>query len=105
MVSVRWKDGENINEIPFERFFVEKSSSGGREYIKPFTPHFVYHGSGVLNPVSKGCLVCHQDCAGGLICNNQGPCVNPVPELKPEWDFIPEPGTNVTLVIYVMNDR
>jgi hypothetical protein len=108
MVSVRWIDeGGELRETAFERFFEEQGTGrNGETVIKEFTPHYVYHGSNELNEeVNYGCLVCQQDCSGGLVCNNAGPCCSPVPMMRPNWDIIPEPGTPVTLVIYVMPER
>jgi len=107
MVSLRWKQGARLHEVPFERCFLEKTvAPSGEEIVRPFTPHFVYHGSGVLNrDTNYGCIVCQQDCSGGLICNNQEPCVTPVPMLKPNWERLPPKGTAVTLVVYVMPER
>lgn len=105
MIGVRWKDNDRIRELPFERFFMEKEEIDGQEIIKPFTPHWIYHGSSLLNDKLYGCFICQQDCSGGLICNNQHPTVKPVPELKPDWSIIPAPGTNVTLVIYILKER
>lgn len=107
MVSLRWTQDGQLHEVPFQRCFSEKAlAPNGEEIVKPFTPHFVYHGSGVLNlDKNRGCIVCQQDCSGGLICNNQGPCIKPVPMLKPDWETLPPKGTLVTLVIYVMPER
>ena len=107
MVSLRWEQDARLHEVPFERCFLEKTiTPNGEEIVKPFTPHFVYHGSGVLNrDKNYGCIVCQQGCSGGLICNNQGPCVTPVPMLKPNWEMLPPKGTPVTLVVYVMLER
>jgi len=107
MVSLRWRQDGRLHEVPFERCFLEKAlAPNGEEIVKPFTPHFVYHGSGVLNlDKNYGCLVCQQDCSGGLICNNQGTCVKPVPILKPNWETLPPKGQLVALVVYVMPER
>ena len=108
MVGVRWIDENgDVRETAFERFFEEKGvGRNGETVIKEFTPHYVYHGSNELNDeVNFGCLVCQQDCSGGLVCNNAGPCCSPVPVMRPNWDLIPEPGTSVTIVLYVMPER
>jgi hypothetical protein len=103
LVSIRYIDNGQVKQIPFQKCFREKVTINGSEIIKPFTPHFVYHGSGVLNKdVNYGCLVCQQDCSGGLICNNQGPCCKPVPLMQPDWNVLPAAGTLVTLVIKVI---
>ncbi len=104
MVSLRWNEGDKLIEVPFEKCFQEKTVLGnGKEILKPFTPHFVYHGAGLLNKdTNYGCLVCQQDCSGGLICNNQAPCCKPVPKLKPDWNVLPPKGTLVNLIIYIL---
>lgn len=107
MPSIRWVEDGVVREVAFERFFTEISTGrDGIEVEKEFTPHFIYHGSSLLNTDGLfGCLVCQQDCSGGLICNNAGACCRPVPMLKPDWTLIPDPGTTVTLVVYVMAER
>ncbi len=107
MPAVRWIENGEIREIAYERFFRELAPGrNGEDVEKEFTPHFVYHGSSLLNTEGLfGCLVCQQDCSGGLICNNAGACCQPVPTLKPDWELIPDPGTIVTMVVYVMPER
>ena len=107
MPAIRWVEDGQIREIAFERFFRELAvGRNGEEIEKEFTPHFVYHGSSLLNTDGLyGCLVCQQDCSGGLVCNNTGACCQPVPTLMPDWDLIPDPGTIVTMVLYVMPER
>jgi hypothetical protein len=56
----------------------------------------------MLNERKAGCLVCQQDCSGGLIANVREPCVKDIPLMKPNWDVIPKPGTVVTLVVRVL---
>jgi hypothetical protein len=60
MVSLRWKQDGQLHEVAYQHCFLEKIiTANGEEIIKPFTPHFVYHGSGVLSASkNKGCLVC-----------------------------------------------
>lgn len=108
MPAVRWTDenGET-REVAYERFFTQIDlGREGQEIEKEFTPHFVYHGSSMLN-VDRifGCLVCQQDCSGGLVCNNSGAACKPVPTLRPDWELIPPVGTTVTLVMYIMPER
>ena len=108
MPAVRWIDENgNTREVAFERFFTQiDTGRDGQEIEKEFTPHFIYHGSSALNiDTIFGCLVCQQDCSGGVVCDNSGACCKPVPTLKPNWDIIPDPGTIVTLVMYVMPER
>lgn len=108
MPAIRWIDQDgNTREVAFERFFTQLDTGReGQEIEKEFTPHFVYHGSSLLNEDRNfGCLVCQQDCSGGLVCDNSGAACKPVPTLKPNWDLIPAVGTTVTLVMYIMPER
>ena len=81
-------------ELAFEKAVVE-----GKEVLKPWTPHFVLHGSGVLNDTRTGCLMCTHDCPGGLIANNALPLKQPIPVLKANWRLLLKPGTKVTIVL------
>ena len=98
-IFIEWKDGGRTRCLAYEDFFIEKTDVSGTATIKPWTPHFVFHGSGVLNDVKTGCIACTHDCPGGIIGNNQYPLVDPVPMLKADWSKLPEPGTRVTVVM------
>jgi len=98
-IFVEWVHAGRTRRMAYEDFFLEKTTVSGTETIKPWTPHFVFHGSGVLNNMKTGCIACTHDCPGGIIGNNQYPLVEPVPVLKADWTRLPAPGTRVTVVI------
>jgi hypothetical protein len=97
-IFVEWRDGERTRRAAYEDFFLEKVTVGGVETVKPWTPHFVLHGSGVLNRKQTGCIGCTHDCPGGIIGNNAFPLVEPIPVLRAQWDRLPPPGTRVTVI-------
>ncbi len=95
VISIFWeKDGAWV-ERPYEDFILEKVSVGSKEVIKPWTPHFVFHGSGVIYNTGSGCLACPCDCAGGIIADNRYPIYDPKPVVRFNWDLAPEVGTTV----------
>lgn len=96
---VVWETPEGQRRRAYEDFFIERIVVDGKEVLKPWTPHFVLHGSGVLNDTQTGCLMCTHDCPGGLIANNALPLKTPIPVLKANWDLLPPPGTRVTIVL------
>jgi len=98
-VYIEWDAPEGTRRRAYEDFFIEKAIVNGREALKPWTPHFVLHGSGVVNDTRTGCLMCTHDCPGGLIANNALPLERPIPVLKANWDLLPRPGTRVTVVL------
>ena len=66
----------------------EKVTVGGKEVIKPWTPHWVFHGSGVLHNERTGCIACPCDCPGGIIADNR----NPIFETQADGLFRPRGG-------------
>jgi len=96
---IEWDTPAGKRRRAYEDFFIEKIVMYGKEVLKPWTPHFVLHGSGVLNDARTGCLMCTHDCPGGLIANNALPLKTPIPTLKANWDLLPPPGTRVTVVL------
>ncbi|MGB5157756.1 hypothetical protein [Desulfobacterium sp. N47] len=67
--------------------------------IKPYTPHFVYHGSGEALNFPSGCIVCPSDCNGGIITDNVMPLKTTVNYYKVNWDRMPPVGSKVEVVI------
>jgi len=63
--------------------------------IKPWTPHFVFHGSGAIHAARTGCIACPCDCPGGIIADNRFPIYNPKPMVRFNWDICPPVGTPV----------
>ena len=98
-IFVEWKEGGQIKRMAYEDFFLEKLLVGESETTKPWTPHFVFHGSGALNNKKTGCIACTHDCPGGIIGNNQYPLIEPLPMLRADWQKLPKPGTKVIIII------
>ncbi|MHC4914739.1 MAG: YdjY domain-containing protein, partial [Planctomycetota bacterium] len=66
-IHVEWKaDGRTVRRA-YEDFFLQEMEVGGARVVKPWTPHLVFHGSGVLNGKKTGCIACVHDCPGGII--------------------------------------
>lgn len=94
-LSVFWmEDGRRV-ERPYQDFAQEKVLVEGGEVIKPWTPHFTFHGSGAIHGSGTGCIACPCDCAGGIIADNRYPVFNPRPIVRFDWDKAPAVGTPV----------
>jgi len=98
-IFVEWQQEGRTRRLAYEDFFLEKIVVGNAETLKPWTPHFVFHGSGVLNEKKTGCIACTHNCPGGIIGNNQYPLIEPVPILRADWLKLPKPGTRVIVVM------
>jgi hypothetical protein len=94
-LSVFWADGERWIERPYQDFAQEKVLVEGGEVIKPWTPHYVFHGSGAIHASGTGCIACPCDCAGGIIADNRYPVFNPKPIVRFDWTKAPPVGTPV----------
>jgi hypothetical protein len=94
-LSVFWKKGEKWVERPYQDFVTERVMVEGKPVEKPWTPHFVYHGSGAIHKSGTGCIACPCDCAGGLIADNRNPLYEPKPLVKFDMDKAPKAGTQV----------
>jgi len=100
VLSVFWKgkDGKWI-ERAYQDFVTEKIKVDGREIIKPWTPHFVFHASGTLHSSGTGCIACPCDCPGGIIADNRNPIYDPKPSVRFDMSKAPAPGTQVYVKI------
>lgn len=99
IVTVRFmKDGQMV-EAALEDFIQEKIMVGEAEVIKPYTPHFVYHGTGEALNFPSGCIVCPSDCNGGIITDNVLPLKTTENYYKVDWDKMPPVGSKVEVVI------
>ena len=98
-IYVEWDTPKGKMRRAYEDFFTERIIADGKEVLKPWTPHFILHGSGVLNDTRTGCIACTHDCPGGIVANNSLPLKTPIPVLKANWDLLPKPGTRVTVVL------
>ncbi|HEY3789349.1 MAG TPA: YdjY domain-containing protein [Urbifossiella sp.] len=94
-ISVFWKKGEKWVEKPYQDFVTERVMVEGKPVEKPWTPHFVYHGSGAIHKSGTGCIACPCDCPGGLIADNRNPIYNPKPLVKFDTSKAPPAGTQV----------
>lgn len=95
-LSVFWKKDDGMwTEKPYQDFVTERVMADGKPVEKPWTPHFVFHGSGVLHKSGTGCIACPCDCAGGIIADNRNPVYDPKPLVKFDTNKAPKPGTRV----------
>lgn len=95
VLSILWQEEEKWLERPYDDFAQEKIVVNGSEVIKPWTPHFVFHGSGAIHAARTGCIACPCDCPGGIIADNRFPIYNPKPMVRFNWDLCPPAGTRV----------
>jgi hypothetical protein len=105
LLSVFWKEGERWVERPYQSFVTERVMVDGKPVEKPWTPSFVYHGSGAIHRSGTGCIACPCDCAGGIIADNRFPLYNPKPLVRFDLSRTPKPGTQVYVRIRVVCTR
>lgn len=99
VLSVFWKDGDHWTEKPYDHFVTERVLVNGKPIEKPWTPHFVFHGSGAIHKSGTGCIACPCDCPGGIIADNRFPIYDPKPLVKFHMNRAPKPGTRVYIRI------
>jgi hypothetical protein len=99
VLSVFWKDGDRWVERPYQDFVRERVLVGDKPVEKPWTPSFVFHGSGVIYKSGTGCIACPCDCAGGIIADNRNPLYDPKPMVRFNWAKAPKVGTQVYIRI------
>ncbi len=104
-LSVFWKDREKWVERAYQEFARERVQAGDQWIEKPWTPSFVFHGSGAIHKSGTGCIACPCDCAGGLIADNRYPLYDPKPMVKFDWTKAPAVGTQVYLRIRPVASR
>lgn len=96
VLSVFWKDvAGQWQERPYQDFVTEMIEVGGSKVEKPWTPHFVFHGSGAIHKSGTGCIACPCDCPGGIIADNRFPIYDPKPQVKFDMSKAPPAGTQV----------
>lgn len=99
IVTVRFvKDGKLV-EGAMEDFIREKIIVEGKEVEKPYTPHFVYHGTGEAINFPSGCIVCPSDCNGGIITDNVLPLKTTENYYLIDWDRMPPVDSKVEVVL------
>jgi hypothetical protein len=105
VLSVFWKDGDRWVERAYQDFVQERVLVDGKPVEKPWTPSFVFHGSGAIHKSGTGCIACPCDCAGGLIADNRFPLYNPKPIVRFDWSKAPPAGTPVYVRIRPITSR
>jgi hypothetical protein len=95
VLSVFWKEGQKWVERAYQDFVKERVVVESKPVEKPWTPSFVFHGSGVIHKSGTGCIACPCDCAGGLIADNRNPLYDPKPTVRFDWTKAPKVGTQV----------
>jgi hypothetical protein len=95
VLSIFWKAGGKWVERPYESFVSERVLVEGKPVEKPWTPHWVFHGSGVIYKSGTGCIACPCCCAGGIIADNRYPLYEPKPMVKFDMSKAPKVGTRV----------
>jgi hypothetical protein len=99
IVTARFKKGSLIVEAALEDLIDEKIFVEGKEVIKPYTPHFVYHGTAEAIHFPSGCIVCPSDCNGGIITDNVLPLKTTVNYYKVNWDRMPAVGSKAEIAL------
>lgn len=99
LISVRWKkDGKTV-DMALEDLIEERITVDGKDVIKPYTPHFVYHGTAEAINFASGCIVCPSGCNGGIIADNSLPLKETKNFFRFDWNKMPAPGTKAEIVI------
>jgi hypothetical protein len=106
VLSVFWTtdDGKWV-ERAYQDFATELVEVGDRRIEKPWTPHFVFHGSGAIHKSGTGCIACPCDCPGGIIADNRFPIYDPKPTVRFDMSKAPPPGTQVYVRIRPISSR
>ena len=96
VISVFWQDEQGRwIEKPYQDFATEQIEVEGQRIEKPWTPHFVFHGSGAIHASGTGCIACPCDCPGGIIADNRFPIYDPMPTVRFDMKAAPPVGTQV----------
>jgi len=104
-LSIFWQENDRWVERPYQDFVTERVLVDGKPTEKPWTPHFVFHGSGVIHKSGTGCIACPCDCAGGIIADNRYPVYDPKPLVKFHLSKAPKEGTQVYVRIRPLISR
>ena len=98
-IFVSWEESGKRVEKPYETFVKEKVLVDGKEVIRPWTPHWAFHGSGAIHKEGTGCVACPCDCPGGLIADDRNPIYEPKPTVRFDLSAAPPEGTPVVVRI------
>jgi hypothetical protein len=99
IVTARFKKNGKDMEVALEDLIEERINVNGQEVLKPYTPHFIYHGTAETTNVPTGCIVCPSGCNGGIITDNSLPLKHTVNYYRVNWDKMPPVGTEVEMVL------
>jgi len=99
IVTARFKKDGKIVEVALEDLIEERINVDGHEVFKPYTPHFVYHGTGEAIHFPSGCIVCPSDCNGGIITDNSIPLKHTENYYRVNWKKMPPVGSEAELVL------
>jgi len=91
------KDGRQT-VLALEELIEEKVAVGDTGVVKPYTPHWVYHGTGEAIRYPSGCILCPSDCFGGIITDNSLPLLT-MNQYKVDWSKMPPVGAKVEIVL------
>jgi len=106
VLSVFWKsETDGWVEKAYQHFATEVVELDGRRIEKPWTPHFVFHGSGAIHKSGTGCIACPCDCPGGIIADNRFPIYDPKPIVRFDMSKAPPAGTQVYVRIRPISSR
>jgi len=106
VLSVFWQNDEGRwVEKAYENFVTESITVDGQSVEKPWTPHFVFHGSGAIHKSGTGCIACPCDCPGGIIADNRFPIYDPKPSVRFDMSKAPPVGTQVYVRIRPISSR
>jgi hypothetical protein len=99
LVAIRWQRDGKLVEYALEDLIQEKIVVGGKDVIKPYTPHWIYHGTAEAVANKTGCTCCPSDCNGGIIADNALPVKTTENWYKVTWDRMPPVGSKVEVVL------
>jgi hypothetical protein len=99
LVTIRYKKGTETVETALEDLIEEKILVEGTEVVKPYTPHFVYHGTAEAINFGSGCITCPSGCNGGIIADNSVPLKTTTNYFRFDWNKMPAPGSKVEVVL------
>jgi hypothetical protein len=105
LLSIFWKEGDHWVERAYQEFVMERVIVEGKPVEKPWTPSFVFHGSGAIHKSGTGCIACPCDCAGGIIADNRYPIYDPKPIVRFDVSKAPPAQTSVYVRIRPVTSR
>lgn len=99
VIAVRFRKDGKLVERALEDFIAEKILVQGKEVVKPYTPHWIYHGTAEAAGYRSGCVSCPEGCWGGVIADNSVPVLTTDRWYKVDWDKMPPVGSKVEIVL------